>query len=852
MNLIQITALHAERDDETGRPLDVPRLIANAGRGFVSDEQRKAVMAKMRGGGGSSPRASRWYDGDVLRAAGRGFFEGANDAAEKGLAKLSFGLTDKIGFTDSTRPELQWSGYDAADQNAELARTALITALGLKAGSAAWSTWRARQAAAAAAGAGSRKFTSTGQDFWNNPGAWKSQNLAAKLEASQEKLIRKALTHGVDKNEAAYIREMLWDKKDLFRNPAGGGPVEWRDVASAYGFDGPRLDAALRVIEQGARPASSNPLGTLAAREAQLLQRAANMGRAIRGSAMPYTLTPADKSAVNAMVRDPRSRQYLQNLVEDNAHILRAPSGKLDYAATQRFIQDVIGESQRIDVSSMPQAPLSVIRAAEMAGRGQMTADFLRTSASQPAIAARSEYISRLVPLDAADIIEPLAKGSGGARLDLLNKWSDFADRGLPNWEIVQMLGRNIGNRSASLVLVANAVRVAVTPDEVLANRPRGGLSDTQRKAIFAKSRGGGTSRGAPKSDSVIQSLPVARGGPPSSGSFPETPAWNKWKQDVVNATTRAGGGSYTDATGFHAADGTHIPFPQRPARPQVPPVAAPFAGIPQMPLQDGMMYAGGNPYYDERLGRDLTPQEKAAKSAQLAGFLSKAYAISSGGQSSGRYFSNARRPLTDKQKRAIFAKGGGGHSAAAVSGVPSPYAGHTPTHINPNTPPQVLDAMRAAASQQVPAYDAAGNPLNLAGQFQSQPSQTVSSPVVIVPGNAPAGSLPEQNPNAHDPAGPGIASAVAASRPTTGYKPPLPQSPVQPTEQPAIVTETTLPQVQTQSVISGTPHWSVPGYGDPALPTRKASSENEMPIKKLPRITPEMLNRLRKRLAGG
>lgn len=116
----------------------------------MSDDQRKAMFAKM-GGKGSSPQASRWYDREVLKAGARGFFEGANDAAEKGLAKLSFGLTDKIGFTDSTRPELQWWGYDAADQYAELARTALIGAMGLKAGTAAWNAWKAKQAAAAVA-----------------------------------------------------------------------------------------------------------------------------------------------------------------------------------------------------------------------------------------------------------------------------------------------------------------------------------------------------------------------------------------------------------------------------------------------------------------------------------------------------------------------------------------------------------------------------------------------------------------------------------------------------------------------------------------------------------------------------
>ena len=121
----------------------------------MTDDQRKAMFARQGGGGGgSSPRQSKWSDKEVLKAAGNGFLEGANNAAEKGLAKLSFGLTDKIGFTDSKRAELQDPIYDVADQGAEVARAALITALGLKAGTVAWNAWKAKQAAAVAATAG--------------------------------------------------------------------------------------------------------------------------------------------------------------------------------------------------------------------------------------------------------------------------------------------------------------------------------------------------------------------------------------------------------------------------------------------------------------------------------------------------------------------------------------------------------------------------------------------------------------------------------------------------------------------------------------------------------------------------
>ena len=159
MNFDAISRAANENTDPDPSERDFGELMANAlrvclddllaNRGPMTDDQRKAMFAKI--GGGSSPRAARWYDKDVLKAAGSGFLEGANNAAEKGLAKLSFGLTDKVGFTDSTRPELQWSGYDAADQNAELARDALITAMGVKAGTVAWNAWKAKQAAAAVA-----------------------------------------------------------------------------------------------------------------------------------------------------------------------------------------------------------------------------------------------------------------------------------------------------------------------------------------------------------------------------------------------------------------------------------------------------------------------------------------------------------------------------------------------------------------------------------------------------------------------------------------------------------------------------------------------------------------------------
>lgn len=158
MNLDAISRAANENTDPDPSERDFGELMANAlrvclddllaNRGPLTDDQRKAMFARLRGGG-SSPRASKWYDKDVLKAGAQGFWEGATGAAERDLNRLTFGATDAIGFTDSTRPELQTSDYRSGDQYAELARTALITAFGIKAGTLAWNALKAKQAAAA-------------------------------------------------------------------------------------------------------------------------------------------------------------------------------------------------------------------------------------------------------------------------------------------------------------------------------------------------------------------------------------------------------------------------------------------------------------------------------------------------------------------------------------------------------------------------------------------------------------------------------------------------------------------------------------------------------------------------------
>ncbi len=90
-------------------------------------------------------------------------------------------------------------------------------------------------------------------------------------------------------------------------------------------------------------------------------------------------------------------------------------------------------------------------------------------------------------------------------------------------------------------------------------------------------------------------------------------------------------------------------------------------------------------------------------------------------------------RPLPDNQRKAMFARmkggggGGGGGGGQRLLASPPPQ----PPILQPQTPEQtVADMQSAAASQQVPAFDINGKPLNLAAQLlMSQPGQGGAMP---------------------------------------------------------------------------------------------------------------------------
>lgn len=77
MNLDAIFRAANENTDPDPSERDFEELMANAlrvclddllaNRGPLTDEQRKEMFARL-GGGGSSPRALKWYDKNVLKA----------------------------------------------------------------------------------------------------------------------------------------------------------------------------------------------------------------------------------------------------------------------------------------------------------------------------------------------------------------------------------------------------------------------------------------------------------------------------------------------------------------------------------------------------------------------------------------------------------------------------------------------------------------------------------------------------------------------------------------------------------------------------------------------------------------
>lgn len=311
MNLIQISALHADRDDETGRPLDVPRLIANAGRGFASDEQRKAVMAKLRGGGGAPSPGGDRYGSEIY--AKKPWYKSGKD----------------------------WGGEEAA------------------------------------------------------------------------------------------------------RHSKMSGLEKFSDALNEF------ADVGLLGMTGGAGAMSK---------------------------AKPLTrLTAADKKLVGSLVSDPKGRKYLMDLWSDSKHLFRERGG-VNYKAGQKFLADVVGKTQRVNPAAMPQNPLAQLKAREAMLQVQDLRQAYRHKEADALIRGMGDAW-------------PKYKGKISTPADDLR---DLFRNPYQAWVDVY------GNRSASLTLVANAVRVAVTPDEAyLPNAGRShrrALSDDQRRAIHAKGRNGGGS----------------------------------------------------------------------------------------------------------------------------------------------------------------------------------------------------------------------------------------------------------------------------------------------------------------------------------------------------------------------
>lgn len=178
---------------------------------------------------------------------------------------------------------------------------------------------------------------------------------------------------------------------------------------------------------------------------------------------------------------------------------------------------------------------------------------------------------------------------------------------------------------------LANAVRVSLE-DTPIRNAFK---SDKERKAFFARQGGGGSRSGIVKKDpakdfrqggsgdlnkdSQNKSGPkpdayaaVGGGGNFTQAANPkyDTPAWKEWKSTVQAAMARAPGG-YTDKAGFHASDGTFIPSPQE--------SASGAGGTGRTPPPGGdNLFAGGNPYFDERTGKYLTDAQRADKDRQM------------------------------------------------------------------------------------------------------------------------------------------------------------------------------------------------------------------------------------------
>lgn len=173
-------------------------VLANWGRRSgqpMSDEQRKAMFARMRGGGGggsgggSSGGADLAAQYERMRAAGidvydadhapswwdktKAFFSGAVEGARGGASivrsKLTFGASDALartslgqamGMIDSTT--LEGSDYDFSRGASTVARESLLSALGIGVLSKLGAAWKGTRLAQTAAGEHARLLSAVG------------------------------------------------------------------------------------------------------------------------------------------------------------------------------------------------------------------------------------------------------------------------------------------------------------------------------------------------------------------------------------------------------------------------------------------------------------------------------------------------------------------------------------------------------------------------------------------------------------------------------------------------------------------------------------------------------------------
>jgi len=144
--------------------------MRSGGPDEMDDRQRRAMFAKMRGGGGGGGRSrgsspthgavttgaqpKRYEPGEPIpsffQAAAQGFLEGLKGGLSVTANTLTFGGTDAIGLTDSSR--YQGSDYDFSRKSATVGREALLAATGIGVASKLGVAWKGTSLARTAAG----------------------------------------------------------------------------------------------------------------------------------------------------------------------------------------------------------------------------------------------------------------------------------------------------------------------------------------------------------------------------------------------------------------------------------------------------------------------------------------------------------------------------------------------------------------------------------------------------------------------------------------------------------------------------------------------------------------------------